>query len=528
MRGVLGGILAGAIVSVAVAVGLSVFLGPPSAPRPEAGMADVPAGSGFSQPPVDMVTTLPAADDTAPEGGAPRVNAPAEAEKSPLAEASTESAAQPETGAVEQALNAPEAGTEGAEMAAADPEAPVLPNPQAALPDAPDTETRLTISTDPAQPPLPEAETEQSAFPEQKADPEQGVMAKAAETAKTAEAPAANAPAPTDAMIQPAPSQAPQTADTAAPAAPAAETEAADAPRRTAALPTVVPQEPRPATPEAEAGEAPAPLGQDPAPVAEGRPTIGKPGVSLITRNDPANDAAPTTASASAPNRGKPPIEAFAAPFENAENKPKMAIVLMDRGDSPIGLEALSAFPYPISFAVDAARPDAGAAMKKYRDAGFEVLALTDLPAGAQPRDAETALNAAFAALPEAVAVMEGDGNGLQESRAVSDQVAGILAQSGHGLLLFPKGLNTAQKLAAKEGVPSAAVFRDFDDKGQSADVIRRFLDNAAFKASQEANGVIMVGRLRPDTISALLLWGLQDRAARVALAPVSKLLVAE
>ena len=36
-----------------------------------------------------------------------------------------------------------------------------------------------------------------------------------------------------------------------------------------------------------------------------------------------------------------------------------------------------------------------------------------------------------------------------------------------------------------------------------------------------------MVGRLRPETISALLLWGLQDRAQRVALAPVSAVLQA-
>jgi polysaccharide deacetylase 2 family uncharacterized protein YibQ len=68
-------------------------------------------------------------------------------------------------------------------------------------------------------------------------------------------------------------------------------------------------------------------------------------------------------------------------------------------------------------------------------------------------------------------------------------------------------------------------VFRDFDGKGQGATVIRRFLDQAAFRASQEEDGVIMVGRLRPDTISALLLWGLQDRASSVALAPVSAVL---
>ena len=34
-----------------------------------------------------------------------------------------------------------------------------------------------------------------------------------------------------------------------------------------------------------------------------------------------------------------------------------------------------------------------------------------------------------------------------------------------------------------------------------------------------------MVGRLRGETVSALLLWGLQDRAGSVALAPVSAIL---
>ena len=57
--------------------------------------------------------------------------------------------------------------------------------------------------------------------------------------------------------------------------------------------------------------------------------------------------------------------------------------------------------------------------------------------------------------------------------------------------------------------------------------MIRRFLDQAVFRAGRDG-GVIMVGRLRPDTISALLLWGLQDRAGRVALAPVSAVLTAQ
>lgn len=133
-----------------------------------------------------------------------------------------------------------------------------------------------------------------------------------------------------------------------------------------------------------------------------------------------------------------------------------------------------------------------------------------------------------FAAIPEAVGVLEGMDTGLQISRDASEQLAPILLESGHGLVVFSKGLETAPKLIAREGVPVGTVFRDFDSEGQSATVIRRFLDQAAFKAGRDKGGVIMLGRLRADTISALLLWGLQDRASRVALAPISAVLTAE
>ena len=217
-----------------------------------------------------------------------------------------------------------------------------------------------------------------------------------------------------------------------------------------------------------------------------------------------------------------------AATFDNPEGKPLMSIVLIDDGSSPIGLEALDAFPYPLSFAVDASAPGAGDAMERYRAAGFEVLAIADLPEGADARDTETVMQTVLAAVPDAVGILEGTGTGLQISRDASEQLAPILLESGHGLVLFAKGLGTAPKLVAREGVPVGTIFRDFDSNDQSPTVIRRFLDQAAFKAGrEEEGGVIMLGRLRADTISALLLWGLQDRASSVALAPVSAVLLA-
>jgi len=159
--------------------------------------------------------------------------------------------------------------------------------------------------------------------------------------------------------------------------------------------------------------------------------------------------------------------------------------------------------------------------MKRYREAGFEVLLLTDLPRAASAQDAEVSLSVWLEALPETVALLEGVETGIQGNRKLADQVAAIAGGTGRGLVVQDKGLNTVQKLAARNGIPSSVVFRDFDGAGQAADVIRRFLDQAAFRASLDG-AVVMLGRLRPETISALLLWGLEDRSNRVVLAPIS------
>lgn len=237
--------------------------------------------------------------------------------------------------------------------------------------------------------------------------------------------------------------------------------------------------------------------------------------------------ASPVTVEVEAPTAQptQRPVEVFAAPADNPDGKPMMAVVLLDDGldfeAKTTGLSALAELPYPVSFAVDAMLPDAKSRMAAYRGAGFEVLAMIDLPTGATARDAEVNLSVALDAVPEAVGLLEGVETGVQTTPDAGRQVAQILAQTGHGLVTQNRGLNTVQKLAARQGVPSAVVFRDFDGKGQTATVIRRFMDQAAFRASQEG-GVIMLGRLREETLSALALWTLQDRASTVAMVPVS------
>lgn len=218
------------------------------------------------------------------------------------------------------------------------------------------------------------------------------------------------------------------------------------------------------------------------------------------------------------------PVVVNAEPFLNADALPLMSIVLIDTGAFNIGAEALATFPYPLTFAVDPLREDAVAVMQGYRDAGFEVLAVTDLPADVNPDVAGLTLPPMLDGLPGVVGMLEGTGTGLQGDMQLAEAVLDVVADSHYGLVLRPKGLNAAQSQATGRGLPVATVFRDFDASGQDAAVIRRFLDQAAFRARQQG-GVIMVGRVRPATISALLLWGLQDRAGSVALAPISAIL---
>tara|TARA_R110002012_G_scaffold297408_2_gene495376 strand:- start:94 stop:1779 length:1686 start_codon:yes stop_codon:yes gene_type:complete len=291
-----------------------------------------------------------------------------------------------------------------------------------------------------------------------------------------------------------------------------------------------------PSAPDAQPEEAPADVVFGaPEQRTDGRPTIGTPAAITSERDTgvtinrlPTAQSGEQTAPEAQATAESPAITRYGQPFANPDDKPLMSVLLMDVGSDlqggEVGIAALRSFPYPLSFAVDVSLPDAAERMQTYRNEGFEVLAMVDLPQGAQPSDAETTLAVAFSRMPEVIGVLEGQGAGLQPDRATADQVTAILGQGGYGLVTQDKGLNTMPKLAVKEGVPAAPVFRDFDSKGQTPTVIRRFLDQAAFKAGIEGS-VIMMGRMRPETISALLVWGLQDRASQVALAPVSAVL---
>jgi len=233
------------------------------------------------------------------------------------------------------------------------------------------------------------------------------------------------------------------------------------------------------------------------------------------------NETATDTATESQPVKSQGALLDFAADFDNPNQLPVMSIVLIEDPKTPVPDKILKNLPFPISFAIDAARDDALAASQRYRQAGFEVMMLTNLPFGAQASDIEVAYQAYSRAIPEAIGVLDLGGNGFLRGPSTAKQVADILADSGAALLTPSKGLNTAQKTALKAGVPAGLIFRELDKDGEKSAVIRRYLDRATFEAKQEGYA-IMLGHTRPQTIEALVQWALEDRAASVAIGPVS------
>lgn len=218
-------------------------------------------------------------------------------------------------------------------------------------------------------------------------------------------------------------------------------------------------------------------------------------------------------------------IERNSVPVSDTQGRPLMAVVLKDMGPERTQLQGFDKLPFTLSVILDVNAPDLDEAMAFYRDAGAELVIQADLPPSASPTDAEVNLQVQQPKLDKGVAVYMPPESGFQSNAPLSRQIAEILVASGHGLISEPSGLNTGHKNALKTGVPSGLIFRELDGDGQDNKVIRRFLDNAAFKADLE-EGVILMGHAVPQTLTALVEWSVGNRISSVAMVPVSAVLL--
>ncbi len=237
---------------------------------------------------------------------------------------------------------------------------------------------------------------------------------------------------------------------------------------------------------------------------------------------DPAAEATEAAEADAPPNA----LRDYAVAFDVPSDQALMAVVLIDDPESPLTLDTLTRFTFPVAFAVDPLSDGAAERAQAYRDAGFEVVIWGDVfPEGATESDVAQAIEGATQILSEAVAVMDTAEGRIQADRPILDATVDVLATTGHGLVAFPRGLNAAEQTARRADVPAGTLFRMLDDEDQRATVITRFLSRAGFAAGENGT-VIVAGRTRPDTVTALFSWALGGRTGAVTLAPLSAVLL--
>ena len=494
MRGMIGGILTGGLVS-ALGLGVASIISelpagvtPPAPPlvdapmvvpfaaeADETGSLSTPVGSLSIQEP--QAPDLPDGEVAIVEPGAPQPATP----EAQAPRAYTDPLDEPEVSTIEGVLTAPDA-PESVNLLA-QPVDLVLPNPQSLAPQTPVSEADLTIFTTPAQPIVvvePAADlsavvVDDPAVPSVAVPPSEDTF-----VVDLGAAPEAIEDAPTD--------------------QPADEVLASGT----------------------GSGDAPAILRLQ---LQGGENTLLGERATGVTVRRPAGDAvaAPEETEATAQTNA---LVDFAAASGDDGTKPLMSIVLIDDGSMSAAAAALAGLSFPVTIALDPLQENAAALMTRYRNNGFEVAVLAKLPEGVVPSDVEITFESVFSTLPETIAVLDIGNGGLQADRAVTDQVMNILASQGRGFVTVSQGLNMAVRAAEQAGVPAAVVYTDLDVGGQDARIVRRFVDQAAFRARQES-GVVLVGRMRPDTISALIFWGSTSQDDQIAIVPLSAVLTA-
>jgi polysaccharide deacetylase 2 family uncharacterized protein YibQ len=551
MRGFLAGAGTGLVVAGVGLSALSLMAPQPAGNRPpDAPQVEAPAEVPDAAAAMDAVPEAAVAA-VAEQGGGPSATlaqgeppVPPVEGSAPVAD--TAPADVPALDAAADALSVPPADTAPASVAVAADAPPEGTGAGVPAPTVPAPETDVVAATAPAQPveivPQAEPQSEPDAGPEAGPDtlvaaPSESAPAPEAETAaeRLPETEVAGAEQPAVTAVA---SDLPEVTEESAPdlpaspgeiAPPAADEEVAEAEVRVspglpgggnegAALPQIgVEDEALPALPDDPVTE------QVALPGANGE--AGLPGAESGVRvNRPAAEPAPDAALA------VPALVRFAAAWEGPD-LPRMGLVLVDGGGLDGGqpgaaAAAVAALPLAVAVAIDPARDGAGAAMAAYRAAGIEVLALARLPEGAAPTDVAVVMEGARAALPEAVALVDTGAGGLQEGREVAAQVMARLSGEGMGVILPGGGIGGAAAAATEAGVPLAEIWREIPPEADAA-AIRRLLDQGAFRARQES-GVVLVGEIDAETVSALMLWGATRAAEQVAVAPVSVILRGE
>ncbi|WP_157966349.1 divergent polysaccharide deacetylase family protein [Oceanibium sediminis] len=362
-------------------------------------------------------------------------------------------------------------------------------------------------------------------------------------------APEAPAASDTDASTAPA---APETGGSGAPAAPAQESAAAPAaltapmaadggsdsgPSIGGAASLSAPEAPSIGAPSLGGGESTGlsantdstPIRTASAPQVSAGDTGAAPSVNTESAGVPEIGGVATDDSAAELVPGEA-LSTNAVPFDGDTSKPMMAIILIDEGGAADLRSGLGVLEAPVTFGVSADLRDAADVARQYRAAGFEVVAVIPgdgalgLTENLPPEAVTPLLARVLQAVPNATAVLDPIGGPLPNDRALAEELLDGLRITGHGLLTHRgSALNTVPLIADEKGVFSEVIYRIIDSEPGSANIALS-LERAVLDATRDGS-VLVVGHLRPDTVTTLFSWLLGSGPRDVTIAPVSVVL---
>ena len=208
-------------------------------------------------------------------------------------------------------------------------------------------------------------------------------------------------------------------------------------------------------------------------------------------------------------------------------SEPLVSIILIDDGKIAAQLPSLQGLNLPLTIAVSLDEDDASERAAQYRDAGFEVLAMTprnvklSLSGGQSSTQVSELLTQYFEILPSAIGLIDRPSANLQRDQRLSRSIVKHFATTGHGLITYAGGLNGAKRVADQENVANGTVFAFVDKSGEAGQIITQQLDRAAREARKSGSALVMATASKA-TLGTLVSWSLSSNARAVTLAPVS------
>ncbi|MCG3267548.1 divergent polysaccharide deacetylase family protein [Yoonia sp. I 8.24] len=503
-------------------------------------VAEQPAGNAPPQMPLvaapETVAPVSLEDETTPPAvarefavSAPRVSAPQAEIIAPAAD--TEPAVPPQTLELEAIQDDPAVADESTTVATL--EEPALETTTAAQPEIPMAEEEAVIATQSAPP---RAEVSETDSPTVAGIAEDALVANAPDVVEAPAAPVVPAE-DTQSIAELVPEETPeesvpQVAEIAEPEpAPEPESIAPAIPLEEPIIeaqtpaPVIVSDAPEtPAAPELAQAEPDTTEPAEPAPAPQANTgRVLRLGVSsesdaqdsdIAAEDDPSQGDLAETA-----------LQRFGTAFENPNEVPLLSVLLIDNGANADMATQIAELGLPVTVVLHALDPQAHDRAMAYQAAGVEVAVQVSLPAGAVPTDIEVAFEAVFGLIPEAAILFADESSVLRNNRAATAQVMQVLAADGRGLITAQRGLNAAQQAATEAGVPAAAIMRELDGAGEDEAAIKRRLDQAALRARQTGNAVLL-GLVQDTTLAALADWSGGVDQQQLALAPVSAVLL--